>query len=240
MIASRRCLAIPHSAAEEPLATVHKNVVHNRCSPPALFTRVHGVVCTQPENWRSPCADAVHHRQCSPSQTKHPVRSCQKRSRTENAPWPSSWSSLEALTARFDSRGYQVDGSLRPRVEGAGRYSSNSLPQLPAVERLPRAKHEVWILGPGPWDLRHPSAAGGRPGSMYRLREACETMPEPINHRRPCVPCRRRPIVNAAATPNYRSQYIASSYIGRLHRPVSRRGEIGSERERVVRLTVVC
>ena len=33
----------------KPLATVHKNVVHNRCSPAALFTRVHGVVCTQPE-----------------------------------------------------------------------------------------------------------------------------------------------------------------------------------------------
>ena len=64
------------------------------------------------------------------------------------APWPSSWSSGEALTARLDSRGYQVDGSLRPRVEGAGRYSSNSLPQLPAVERLLSAKHEVWILGP--------------------------------------------------------------------------------------------
>eukprot|EP00964_Phaeocystis_antarctica_P078993 scaffold49161_cov62-Phaeocystis_antarctica.AAC.2 len=31
------------------------------------------------------------------------VRSCQKRSRTANAPWPSSWSSLEVLTARFDS-----------------------------------------------------------------------------------------------------------------------------------------
>eukprot|EP00964_Phaeocystis_antarctica_P036254 scaffold20708_cov33-Phaeocystis_antarctica.AAC.2 len=64
------------------------------------------------------------------------------------APWPSSWTSLEALTARFDSRGYQVDGRLRLRVEGAGRYFSNSLPQLPAVERLPRAKNEVWILGP--------------------------------------------------------------------------------------------
>eukprot|EP00964_Phaeocystis_antarctica_P015383 scaffold8508_cov24-Phaeocystis_antarctica.AAC.1 len=50
--------------------------------------------------------------------------------------------------ARLDNRGYQVDGCLRPCVEVAGRYSSNSLPQLPAVERLPRAKHEVWILGP--------------------------------------------------------------------------------------------
>eukprot|EP00964_Phaeocystis_antarctica_P010446 scaffold5748_cov49-Phaeocystis_antarctica.AAC.3 len=39
---------------------------------------------------------------------------------TENAPWPSSWTSLEALTARFDRLGYQVDGRLRPRVEGAG------------------------------------------------------------------------------------------------------------------------
>eukprot|EP00964_Phaeocystis_antarctica_P047463 scaffold27447_cov62-Phaeocystis_antarctica.AAC.1 len=33
----------------KPLETVHKNVVHNRRSPAALFTRVHGVVCTQPE-----------------------------------------------------------------------------------------------------------------------------------------------------------------------------------------------
>eukprot|EP00964_Phaeocystis_antarctica_P011219 scaffold6173_cov64-Phaeocystis_antarctica.AAC.5 len=33
----------------KPLETVHKNVVHNRCPPAALFTRVHGVVCTQPE-----------------------------------------------------------------------------------------------------------------------------------------------------------------------------------------------
>eukprot|EP00964_Phaeocystis_antarctica_P091481 scaffold58679_cov26-Phaeocystis_antarctica.AAC.1 len=29
------------------------------------------------------------------------------------------WSSAEAPTARFDSRSYQVDGRLRPRVEGA-------------------------------------------------------------------------------------------------------------------------
>eukprot|EP00964_Phaeocystis_antarctica_P044322 scaffold25474_cov87-Phaeocystis_antarctica.AAC.3 len=49
----------------------------------------------------------------------------------------------EAPTARLDSQGCQVDGHLRLRVEGAGRYSSNSLPQLPAVERLPRAKNEV-------------------------------------------------------------------------------------------------
>eukprot|EP00964_Phaeocystis_antarctica_P147721 scaffold114397_cov36-Phaeocystis_antarctica.AAC.1 len=39
---------------------------------------------------------------------------------SENAPWPSSWTLLEALTARFDSLGSQVDGRLRPRVEGAG------------------------------------------------------------------------------------------------------------------------
>eukprot|EP00964_Phaeocystis_antarctica_P140242 scaffold105036_cov85-Phaeocystis_antarctica.AAC.1 len=47
-------LSISMQFQRKPLATVHKNVVHNRCSPAALFTRVHGVVCTQPENWRSP------------------------------------------------------------------------------------------------------------------------------------------------------------------------------------------
>ena len=43
----------------KPLATVHKNAVHNRCSPSTLFTRVHGVVCTQPKKWCSQSAD-VH------------------------------------------------------------------------------------------------------------------------------------------------------------------------------------
>eukprot|EP00964_Phaeocystis_antarctica_P033784 scaffold19167_cov61-Phaeocystis_antarctica.AAC.1 len=39
----------------------------------------------------------------------------------------------------------------------------------------------------GYWDLRPPAAAGGRPGSMYRLREACKSTPEPLRHRRPYV-----------------------------------------------------
>ena len=88
------------------------------------------------------------------------VVQCGNGSLTELAPWPSSWSSLEAPTARLDSRGCQVDRRLRLRVEGAGRYSSNSLPQLPAVERLPRAKNEVsWILGPQ-------TPSGGRRGAL--------------------------------------------------------------------------
>ena len=33
-------------------------------------------------------------------------------------------------------------------VAEAGLFSSTSLPQLAAVELLPRAKNEVWILGP--------------------------------------------------------------------------------------------
>ena len=55
--------------------------------------------------------------------------------------------------ARFDtnrdSRGYQFDGRLRPRVEGAGRYSSNSLPQLqlPAVEASAAAEGHGGTLG---------------------------------------------------------------------------------------------
>ena len=55
--------------------------------------------------------------------------------------------SVEAPTARFDSQGCQVDARLRPRVEEAGLFSSTSLLQLPAVERLPRAKNEIWNLG---------------------------------------------------------------------------------------------
>eukprot|EP00964_Phaeocystis_antarctica_P097919 scaffold63991_cov59-Phaeocystis_antarctica.AAC.3 len=53
----------------------------------------------------------------------------------------------------------------------------------------------------GYWDIRPPSTAGGRPGSMYRLRKACESTPEPLRHRRPCVPCRRRPSTLLKASP---------------------------------------
>ena len=45
----------------------------------------------------------------------------------------------------IDSQGCQVD-ARRPRVEGAGLFFPTSLLQLPAVERLPRAKNEVWNL----------------------------------------------------------------------------------------------
>eukprot|EP00964_Phaeocystis_antarctica_P074647 scaffold45952_cov93-Phaeocystis_antarctica.AAC.4 len=34
------------------------------------------------------------------------------------------WSSAEAPTARFDSRGYQVDGRLRPRARRSGSIST--------------------------------------------------------------------------------------------------------------------
>jgi len=54
------------------------------------------------------------------SQDTCEVAQCEKRPQAENAPWPSSWTSCEAPTARLDSHGYQVDGRLRPRVEGAG------------------------------------------------------------------------------------------------------------------------
>ena len=53
----------------------------------------------------------------------------------------------------------------------------------------------------GYWDLGPPAAAGGRPGSMYRLRGTCESTPEPLRHRRPCVPCRRRPSTLLKASP---------------------------------------
>eukprot|EP00964_Phaeocystis_antarctica_P030197 scaffold17028_cov31-Phaeocystis_antarctica.AAC.2 len=52
-------------------------------------------------------------------------------------PLPVRWSLVEAPTARFDSQGCQVDGCLRPRVEGAGRSILFEQPaaQLNPIER---------------------------------------------------------------------------------------------------------
>eukprot|EP00964_Phaeocystis_antarctica_P161690 scaffold133803_cov105-Phaeocystis_antarctica.AAC.1 len=50
----------------------------------------------------------------------------------------------------------------------------------------------------GTWDLRPPTAAGGRPGSMYQRREACQSTPEALRHGQPCVPCQRRDQVRVA------------------------------------------
>ena len=109
---------------------------------------------------------------------------------------PSAARPLEAPTARCDSRGYPAEAHLRPHAEGAGLISSTSLLQLARVSgcRGPRTRS-------GTWDLRTPAAAGGRPGSMCRLPEACWSMPEPLRHRRPCVPCRRRPSTLLQASP---------------------------------------
>ena len=52
-----------------------------------------------------------------------------------------------ALTCRFDSRGCPVHRHPRPRAEEAGRTSSTRLLQLAGVERLPRAKDEIWYQG---------------------------------------------------------------------------------------------
>ena len=54
---------------------------------------------------------------------------------------------LEAPKAPCNSLGCPVDARLRPHAEGAGRISSTSLLQLTGVERLPRAKNEIWYLG---------------------------------------------------------------------------------------------
>ena len=109
---------------------------------------------------------------------------------------PSAARPLEAPTARCDSRGCPAEAHLRPHAEGAGLISSTSLLQLARVSgcRGPRTRS-------GTWDLRTPAAAGGRPGSMCRLPEACWSMPEPLRHRRPCVPCRRRPSTLLKASP---------------------------------------
>jgi len=57
--------------------------------------------------------------------------------------------------AQRDSLGSGVGGCpvhrrLRPRAEEAGRISSTRLLQLPAVERLPRAKNESGTWYPRP------------------------------------------------------------------------------------------
>ena len=74
--------------------------------------------CVNPSNWCGitppPDTGALGRSPCE-------VVECGNGPRTENAPWPSIWTSLEALTARFDSLGYQVDGRLRPRVSKAHR-----------------------------------------------------------------------------------------------------------------------
>ena len=54
---------------------------------------------------------------------------------------------LEAPRARCDSRGCPVDAHHRPHAEEAGRLSSTGLLQLAGVERLQRAKNEIWYLG---------------------------------------------------------------------------------------------
>ena len=63
---------------------------------------------------------------------------------------------VEAPTSRFDSRGCPVHRHPRPRAEEAGRTSSTRLLQLAGVERLPRAKDEIWYQG-----SETPVAAGG-------------------------------------------------------------------------------
>ena len=105
-------------------------------------------------------------------------------------------SSVEALTARCDSRGCPADAHLRAHAEGAGRISSTSLLQLAGVRgcRGPRTRS-------GTWDHRPPAAAGGRPGSMCWLPEACSSTPQPLRHRQPGVPCRRRPSTLLQASP---------------------------------------
>ena len=54
---------------------------------------------------------------------------------------------VEAPTSRFDGRGCPVHRHPRPRAEEAGRISSTRLLQLADVERLPRAKNEIWYQG---------------------------------------------------------------------------------------------
>ena len=67
--------------------------------------------------------------------------------------------------ARCDSRSCQVDARLRPLVEGAGPFSSTSLLQLAAVERLARAMNEVWNLGPQTPMQRRLEGNQGRQGA---------------------------------------------------------------------------
>eukprot|EP00964_Phaeocystis_antarctica_P047248 scaffold27328_cov67-Phaeocystis_antarctica.AAC.3 len=82
----------------------------------------------------------------------------------------------------------------------------------------------------GTWDLRPPAAAGGRPGSMYRLREACQSTPGPLRHCRPCVPCRRRPSTLLQASPV--EEGAAGTLFGSWRRSSTRLLERGTSRPR--------
>ena len=92
-------------------------VAHPRC--PVLGRAACFVVCFKECNLKM---DSWWGEVCCCRSRIHPVRSLSAKNdpKRENAPWPSSWTSCEAPTARLDSHGYQVDGHLRPRVEGAG------------------------------------------------------------------------------------------------------------------------
>ena len=104
---------------------------------------------------------------------------------------PSAARPVEAPTARFDSRGCQVDAGLRPHAEGASPFSSTSLLQRsPNSSGCPegqdaRTRSDTW--GPSP-----PAAAGGRSGSIVRLPEVHAAPLSPPRHRSPGVPCLRR------------------------------------------------
>ena len=72
----------------------------------------------------------------------------------------------------------------------------------------------------GYWDLRPPAAAGGRPGSICRLLEACCSTPQPLRHRRPCVPCRRRLSTLLQASPTEKD--VAGTLFDSLRRSLTR------------------
>ena len=119
---------------------------------------------------------------------------------------------VEALTCRFDSRGCPVHRHSRPRpCRRSGSYLFDQAAAARAgVERLPRAKNEIWYQG-------SETPSSGRRMTMVligRLPEACSSTPQPLRHPQPCVPCGRRP---------YNDDPLRQPAQGHTHAPTLRR-----------------
>ena len=129
--------------------------------------------------------------------------------------WPTSWHSawwVEVNHSRARGRPLLVHSRLgRPGVIAEAAQPTHTFELMPkerVVSLRPAccsspesAAAEAPRTRSGTWDHRPPAAAGGRPGSMCWLPEACSSTPQPLRHRQPGVPCRRRPSTLLQASP---------------------------------------
>jgi hypothetical protein len=73
--------------------------------------------------------------------------------------------------------------------------------------------NEVWNLGPQ-------TPSGGWRAIRVDMREACLSTPQPLRHRVPCVPCRRRLSMLLKANPVENDG--AGTLLGSLRRSLTR------------------